>query len=88
MQTDVAAGRGRFRRARSGRGLGLHRRRIQVLGGTLNTSLEDGEWTLYADLPLQDRDGDRAGTDDAMTDGRPSPTADAGAHGPDREDVL
>lgn len=85
---DVAAGRGRFRRARSGRGLGLHRRRIQVLGGTLNTSLEDGEWTLYADLPLQDRDGDRAGTDDAMTDGRPSPTADAGAHGPDREDVL
>ena len=88
VQTDVAAGRGRFRRARSGRGLGLHRRRIQVLGGTLNTSLEDGEWTLYADLPLQDRDGDRAGTDDAMTDGRPSPTADAGAHGPDREDVL
>lgn len=59
-----------------------------MLGGTLNTSLEDGEWTLYADLPLQDRDGDRAGTDDAMTDGRPSPTADAGAHGPDREDVL
>lgn len=88
VQTDVAAGRGRFRRARSGRGLGLHRRRIRALGGTLNTSLEDGEWTLYADLPLQDRDADGAGAVNATTDGSPAPTADAGAHGQNREDVL
>lgn len=67
VQTDIAADGGRFRRARSGRGLALHRRRIRALGGTLNTSLEDGEWTLYADLPLHD---DTAGADAGSGSGK------------------
>lgn len=36
----------------SGRGLALHRARIEVLGGSLHTSLEDGVWVLSAVIPL------------------------------------
>lgn len=65
IQTDIAVEGNRFHRIRSGRGLGLHLRRIQALGGVLNTSLEDGEWTLYAQVPMC---GD-AEAADAVTDG-------------------
>ncbi|KAA8818628.1 sensor histidine kinase [Bifidobacterium vespertilionis] len=36
----------------SGRGLALHRARIEALGGSLHTSLEDGVWVLSAVIPL------------------------------------
>ena len=36
----------------SERGMGLHRSMIEMLGGELNTNAEDGEWTLYARIPL------------------------------------
>lgn len=36
----------------AGRGLALHKGRIESLGGTLNTKTEDGEWILRAAIPL------------------------------------
>lgn len=67
VQTDVAAQGDRFHRIRSGRGLGLHRGRIRALGGVLNTSLEDDEWMLYAQVPL-DKDMNVSGAAEPVTD--------------------
>lgn len=36
----------------SQRGLELHRSIIESMGGVLNTSCEDGQWTLYAQIPF------------------------------------
>lgn len=33
-------------------GLLLHRQQIENLGGTINSSIEDGEWTLYIRIPV------------------------------------
>lgn len=33
-------------------GLTLHRRNIERLGGTVNSCIEDGEWTLYIRIPF------------------------------------
>ncbi|KAA8820419.1 hypothetical protein CSQ85_01070 [Bifidobacterium rousetti] len=41
-----------FRLAPHGSGLELHRRIITRLGGELNTSDEDGDWVIYARIPL------------------------------------
>ncbi|MBT1172072.1 hypothetical protein JS528_01580 [Bifidobacterium sp. MA2] len=38
-----------------GSGLALHRRIIARLGGELNTSAEDGDWVVYARIPLHAR---------------------------------
>ncbi|NEG89202.1 hypothetical protein [Bifidobacterium aerophilum] len=35
----------------SGKGLSLHRTRFAALGGSINTSAEDGTWVLHATLP-------------------------------------
>ncbi|PWG59291.1 hypothetical protein [Bifidobacterium catulorum] len=44
---------GRTAKLRShGSGLALHRRIITDLGGELNTSAEDGDWVVYARIPL------------------------------------
>ncbi|NMM98469.1 hypothetical protein [Bifidobacterium olomucense] len=37
---------------RQGRGLTMQRATIEALGGTLNTSAQDGTWTLGAEIPL------------------------------------
>lgn len=37
---------------RHGSGLALHRAAIEALGGTLNTSAQDGTWILSAEIPL------------------------------------
>ncbi|NMN00995.1 hypothetical protein G1C96_1577 [Bifidobacterium sp. DSM 109958] len=39
----------------SGRGLALHRRRLEALGGGLRASAEDGAWILVARIPLEER---------------------------------
>ncbi|WP_146143649.1 hypothetical protein [Bifidobacterium callitrichos] len=36
---------------RSGRGLGMHRRQIERLSGTLDTNLDDQLWILHANIP-------------------------------------
>ncbi|RSX53552.1 hypothetical protein D2E25_0875 [Bifidobacterium goeldii] len=41
-----------LRNVRHGRGLKLQRDSIMQLGGTLNTSAQDGAWTLSAQIPL------------------------------------
>ena len=52
------------RLAPHGSGLELHRRIITRLGGELNTSAEDGDWVIYARIPLH--------TDGATATGRAS----------------
>lgn len=37
---------------RHGGGLALHRAAVEALGGVLNTSRQDGTWTLSAEIPL------------------------------------
>lgn len=37
----------------SRRGLELHHSIIESMGGSLNTSCEDGQWTLYAQIPFE-----------------------------------
>lgn len=36
----------------SGNGLRMHAQWIDSIGGVLNTSKEDGEWILYASIPV------------------------------------
>lgn len=38
---------------KSGRGLKLHRNRIQAYGGVLHANPVDGEWRVYCSMPLQ-----------------------------------
>ncbi|WP_165782755.1 histidine kinase [Bifidobacterium margollesii] len=41
------------RGTRHGKGLDLHRSAIEALDGTLNTSAQEGTWTIAAELPLR-----------------------------------
>lgn len=47
----------------SGTGLELHRREIERLGGSLETSLENGQWSVRAAIPLRAVTSTKAGDD-------------------------
>ncbi|WP_041473253.1 histidine kinase [Bifidobacterium breve] len=49
---DITAGSSLAAFEQSGRGLSLHSKRIQELGGELNYRSDDGLWVLYAKIPL------------------------------------
>lgn len=49
---DIAAGSALTAFEQSGRGLSLHSKRIQEMGGELNYRSDDGLWVLYAKIPL------------------------------------
>ncbi|PST47102.1 hypothetical protein CPA40_01910 [Bifidobacterium callitrichos] len=69
-----------------GSGLELHRRIIARLGGELNTSAEDGDWIIYARIPL-DADDEHPVTTPHTPSDRRRP-ADDGTAGPAHRDDI
>ena len=55
-QTDGIAEHETRRPSGMQQGLSLHRQQIENLGGTMNSSIEDGEWTIYIHIPVTGHD--------------------------------
>lgn len=51
IRDDADAQNGLSAQERSGRGLAMHRTRVQELGGELTTRSDDGTWMIYVRIP-------------------------------------
>ena len=51
IRDDADAQSGLSAQERSGRGLAMHRTRVQELGGELTTRSDDGTWMIYVRIP-------------------------------------